>query len=281
MPARTDPCPPPAATPCTAAYRAFAQVFPDLRIHQPAAARPHDGWVPTRRLLADPALRARLIATEARHCRVRYGAAPRPDVAAGFWLHRYSWPLGLLFTLPWFLQGRVPLPAPGQLASRRGPGGGGPAELALLPTPGPARFACLPEDPAADRPGAHPVPDHAALRAVLRSTLAAHLEPVQAAFRPDLRRGPRTLWGLATDEVVEGLWYAAVLLGEEARAVAALTELLPEDGGAAPFGAAGFRLRRPSGTGAAPTPARTRASCCLFYTLQPAELCAGCPRTVD
>lgn len=281
--------------PFAGAYTAFAQVFPDLRIHHRTEVPAHDGWVTTRQLLADPALRARLVAAEARHGRARFGTAPRADVAAGFWLHRYAWPLCLVFTLPWLLEQRVPLLPVEQLASRRPAGGWGPAELALLPGTGPLAFACLPGDPAAGLPGARVVADPAALRATLRTTVAAQLDPLLTAFRPLLRRGPRTLWGLVTDELVEGLWYAAGLLGEEARAVTALTALLPEPpaeatgatdaGGAdridtAPFtGAAAFRLAAPRQPGVAAAPTRTRVSCCLYYTVRPADLCPGCPRT--
>lgn len=116
------------------------------------------------------------------------------------------------------------------------------------------------------------------------------MAPLLAAFRGELRRGPRTLWGLATDEVVEGLWYAAGLLGQEARALAELAALLPEGADSAPFvGAAAFRTTafrtaafrtagasRPAGP---PTPVRTRVSCCLYYTVRPADPCVGCPRS--
>ncbi|WP_035850497.1 (2Fe-2S)-binding protein [Kitasatospora azatica] len=273
--------PHPGAAPYAAAYGAFARVFPELRIRL-GPVRPDEGWLTTGRLLADPALQARVIATETRQARLRYGTTPRPDVAAGFWLHRYTWPLCLLFTLPWLLEQRVPLPAAEQLAFRH-PSCGGPAELALPPA-APHRFACLPTDPAARHPGAHLVPDQAALGAALRGAVAEQLDPLLAAFRPHLRRGPRTLWGLATDELVESLWYAAGLLGLESRAVPALDALLP--GGTAPFtGAAAFRgAAGPAPAPApapvpAPAPARTRVSCCLFYTLRPAESCVGCPRT--
>ncbi|MFE0461881.1 (2Fe-2S)-binding protein [Kitasatospora sp. NPDC058965] len=255
--------------PYAGAYAAFARVFPDLRVRL-ATPPPGPDWHPVARLLADPALRTRLLAAELRADRARYGTAPRPDVAAGFWLHRYSWPLCLLFGLPWLLERRVPLPTVEQVAFRPARPAGGPVELALLPG-APHRFACLPDDPAARHPGAVPVPDRAALDATLRTAVAGHLAPLLAAFRPQLRRGPRTLWGLATDELVESLWYAAGLLGLGPRAVADLEALLP--GGTAPFtGGAGFR--RADGQ-----PARTRVSCCLFYTVRPAEACAGCPRT--
>ncbi|MGC0313296.1 iron-sulfur protein [Kitasatospora acidiphila] len=254
--------------PWATAYPAFTRVFPDLRVRldRRLDGRLEHGWVPVRRLLGSPALRARLITDELRAAERRYGRAPRPDVAAGFWLHRYAWPLCLLFTLPWLLQRRVPLFGPERLACRHQPRGG-PAELAVLGS-GSTRFACLPDDPSAGHPGALVLPSQGALDAALRRTVAAQLGPLFAAFGPELRRGPRTLWGLATDELVEGLWFAAGLLGEEARAVAALTGLLPAE----PFaGAASFRSDGPDLR-------RSRVSCCLFYTLRPDRPCAGCPR---
>lgn len=83
---------------------------------------------------------------------------------------------------------------------------------------------------------------------------------------------------MATDEIVEGLWYVAHLLGEESRGVAELELLLP--GATAPYaGGAGFReLAGPQGR---PLPTRDRASCCLFYTVRPGDTCVTCPRTCD
>jgi hypothetical protein len=250
--------------PWATAYSAFARVFPDLRVR--LTRHPGNDWVTVRQVTGSPRLRARLIAAELRTTERRHGRTPRPDVAAGFWLHRYAWPLCLLFTLPWLLQRRVPLLGPEQLACRHSPEGG-PAELAVLPG-SPDRFACLPGDPSADHPGAVLLPDRHALDGTLRRTVATQLGPLFAAFGPELRRGPGALWGLATDELVEGLWYAAGLLGEEARAVAALTRLLPAE----PFvGAAAFRTDGPALR-------RSRVSCCLFYTLRPDLPCTGCPR---
>lgn len=83
---------------------------------------------------------------------------------------------------------------------------------------------------------------------------------------------------MATDEIVEGLWYIAHLLGEETRARTELERLLP--GATKPYvGAAGFReLTGPNGES---LPTRDRASCCLFYTLRPEDTCVTCPRTCD
>lgn len=201
-----------------------------------------------------------------------YGRRARPDVVASCGLHRYAWPACLLITAPWFLLRRVPrLPvthvsydrAAGRMAVRR-----------------PASFACLPGDPAAALPGAVVVPDAEALRAEVRAAVAEHLEPVPAGFGPRMRRRGRALWGMATDEVVEGLWYVAHRLGEseERRAVRELELLLP--GATRPYvGSAAFRVL--TGPDGEVMPTRDRASCCMFYTVRPEDTCATCPRTCD
>lgn len=95
-----------------------------------------------------------------------------------------------------------------------------------------------------------------------------------------MRRRGRALWGMATDEVVEGLWYVAHLLGEseQDRARHELELLLP--GTTKPYvGSAAFReLTGPNGES---LPTRDRASCCMFCTLRPENTCVTCPRTCD
>jgi ferric iron reductase protein FhuF len=144
----------------------------------------------------------------------------------------------------------------------------------------PAGFACLPGDPAAALPGARVVADEEALRAQVRAAVAEHLAPVLAGFGPRTRRRGRALWGMVTDEIVEGLWYVAHLLGdgERDRARRELELLLP--GATEPYaGSAAFRvLTGPNGES---LPTRDRASCCMFYTLRPEDTCATCPRTRD
>ncbi|MEV7024412.1 (2Fe-2S)-binding protein, partial [Kitasatospora sp. NPDC093558] len=140
---------------------------------------------------------------------------------------------------------------------------------------------------------ARPVPCGATLDAELRRALGEFLAPVLAAFRPEVRRGPRVLWAMATDAAVEGLWYVAGLLGEaeRARARAELTALLDPATPACAPGAAGTPAPGPSPftpdagfAAAAPRPGgpsgtdRARASCCLVYTAEPAAMCGGCPR---
>ncbi|WP_171110332.1 MULTISPECIES: (2Fe-2S)-binding protein [Streptomyces] len=203
-----------------------------------------------------------------------YGRRARPDVIASFGLHRYAWPACLLITVPWFLDRRVPRYPVTHVSYDRAAPGLAMGRLAVRPH----GFACLPGDPAASLPGARVVPDEEALRAEVRAAVAEHLEPVLAAFGPRMRRRGRALWGMATDEIVEGLWYVAHLLGEQDRARHELELLLP--GATKPYaGSAAFReLKGPNGE---TLPTRDRASCCMFYTLRPEDTCATCPRTCD
>ncbi|MFE6747222.1 (2Fe-2S)-binding protein [Kitasatospora purpeofusca] len=284
-----------------AAYRRLGQVLPALRVRC-APPRSGRGWLAGADLVARPAALRELISHDARQSLARYGRPLRPDVAAGIGLHRFVWPVALLFTLPWFLERRVPLLVPGDIALRRRTG-----ELTVRP----GAFLCLPDDPAAPgatvlpatvlpagalpttvAPGARTVPDEAALAAGLRAALADFLTPVLDAFRPEVRRGPRTLWAMATDAVVEGLWYAGGLLGEEERARTELAALFAP-GAAGASGPTGPRAARPAPECAPFTPGagftapasggdersdRCRASCCLVYTARAEAMCAGCPR---
>ncbi|MCP9943781.1 (2Fe-2S)-binding protein [Streptomyces somaliensis] len=260
------------ASPVAASYARLSEVFPGLRVRELAEGEPvphGDGWVRADELAAGgPALDAFLSWDEAQALR-DYGVPARPDVAASLGLHRYAWPACLLVTVPWFLHRRVPRIPVADVAFRRTSG-----RMAVRVR----EFACLPDDPAAALPGARVVPDAEALRAAVRAAVAEHIGPVLRGFGPRMRRRDRALWGMATDEVVEGLWYVAGLLGEEPRAVAELELLLP--GTAKPYvGPARFReLSAPDGRS---LPTRDRTSCCLFYTLRPEDTCVTCPRTRD
>jgi hypothetical protein len=273
MPAHI-PVPPSALT---AAYTRLTAAFPGLEITQLGAGEqvPRTvGWVGADALAEGGAgLEAFLEWDDAQVLR-DYGTRARPDVVAGFGLHRYAWPACLLITVPWFLLRRVPrLPVTHVAYDRTAPGLS-IGRMAVRP----AGFACLPGDPAAALPGARVVADEEALRAEVRAAVAEHLEPVLAGFGPRMRRRGRALWGMATDEIVEGLWYVAHLLGEERRAMRELEGLLP--GATKPYaGSAAFReLTGPDGEA---LPTRDRASCCMFYTVRPQDTCATCPRTCD
>lgn len=258
------------------AYARLAEAFPALAVTElaPGEEAPRGGnWVMASELAeAGPGLDA-FLAWDDTQVRRDYGQQARPDVIASFGLHRYAWPACLLITVPWFLHRRVPRYPVTHVSFDRTAPGLAVGRMAVRPD----GFACLPGDPAAALPGARVVPDEEALRAEVRAAVARHLEPVLAGFGPRMRRRGRALWGMATDEIVESLWYVAQLLGEEERAMRELELLLP--GATKPYvGAAAFR--RPSGPGTEREQAtRDRVSCCMFYTLRPADICATCPRT--
>ncbi|MEV6079523.1 (2Fe-2S)-binding protein [Streptomyces sp. NPDC052069] len=261
-----------AASPVTASYARLTEVFPGLRaevLAEGEAAPSGVGWVGAAELAGGGAALDAFLAWDNAQVLRDYGQQARPDVVASFGLHRYSWPACLLVTVPWFLHRRVPRIPVEDISFQRALG-----HLTVRVR----EFACLPDDPAATLPGARVVPDEAALRAEVLDAVAEHIGPVLEGFQPRMRRGKRALWGMATDEIVEGLWYIAHLLGEERRAMAELELLLP--GATKPYvGTAGFReLTGPNGES---LPTRDRASCCLFYTLRPEDTCVTCPRTCD
>ncbi|MER5525641.1 (2Fe-2S)-binding protein [Streptomyces sp. NPDC002677] len=259
-------------SPVSAAYARLAEACPDLVVTElgPGEPAPRGGdWVGAAELAAGgPGLDTFLAWDEDQILR-DHGQPGRPDVVASFGLHRYGWAACLLITLPWFLDRRVPRLPVTHVSYDRVAG-----RMAVRV----ASFACLPDDPAAALPGAVVVADEEALRAEVRAAVAEHLEPVLGAFGPRMRRRGRALWGMATDEIVEGLWYLAEMLGDEERAVRELDRLLP--GATKPYvGSAAFReLTGPAGE---PLPTRDRASCCMYYTLRPEDTCVTCPRTCD
>ncbi|WP_155053643.1 (2Fe-2S)-binding protein [Streptomyces blattellae] len=259
------------------AYTRLAEVLPGLPITQLGAVEqvPRDGgWIAADALAAGGAGLDAFLAWDDAQVQRDHGHRARPDVVASFGLHRYAWPACLLITVPWFLSRRVPRFHVTDVAYDRTTPGVDIGRLAVRAH----SVACLPGDPAAALPGARVVADEEALRGEVREAVAEHLAPVLAGFGPRMRRRGRALWGMATDEVVEGLWYIAEVLGEQERARRELELLLP--GATKPYvGSAAFReLTGPDGE---PLPTRDRASCCMFYTLDPEDTCATCPRTCD
>ncbi|MFF4591225.1 (2Fe-2S)-binding protein [Streptomyces sp. NPDC001388] len=258
-------------------YARLMEAFPGLTVMELAPGGPAPrggGWVAATDLAAGGAALDAFLAWDDAQVVRDYGQQARPDVIASFGLHRYAWPACLLITVPWFLHRRVPrYPVTHVSYDRTGEG----MRMAVRP---PSSFACLPGDPAAALPGARVVPDEEALRAEVRAAVAEHHEPVLAGFGPRARRRGRALWGMVTDEIVEGLWYVAHLFGEgeQERARHELELLLP--GATKPYvGSAAFReLTGPDGQS---LPTRDRASCCMFYTVRPEDTCATCPRTCD
>ncbi|MEV7996469.1 (2Fe-2S)-binding protein [Streptomyces sp. NPDC086077] len=265
------------ASATASAYARLAEAVPSMGITELDHAEPFPpgpGWITSDALAAGGTALDDFLAHDEAQVVRDYGRQARPDVIASFGLHRYAWPACLLITVPWFLSRRVPRYPVTHVSYDRDAPGLAMGHLMVRPH----GFACLPDDPAAILPGATVVPDEEALRAEVRAAVAEHLEPVLAAFGPRMRRRGRALWGMATDEIVEGLWYVAHLLGEEDRARRELELLLP--GATKPYaGSAAFReLTGPNGE---TLPTRDRASCCMFYTLRPEDTCATCPRTCD
>ncbi|MFJ3982453.1 (2Fe-2S)-binding protein [Streptomyces fungicidicus] len=258
------------------AYARLTEAFPALAVTELGtgeAAPTGGGWITASGLAEGGAALEHFLTWDDTQVRRDYGQQGRPDVIASFGLHRYAWPACLLITVPWFLHRRVPYYPATHVSFDRTAAGLAVGRMAVRPD----GFACLPGDPAAALPGARVVPDEEALRAEVRAAVAQHLEPVLTGFGPRMRRRGRALWAMATDEIVESLRYVGGLLGEEERALRELELLLP--GATRPYvGAATFR--RPAGPGAeAGRATRDRVSCCMFYTLRPADMCATCPRT--
>ncbi|MFE5715476.1 (2Fe-2S)-binding protein [Streptomyces sp. NPDC056501] len=273
--------PAPLASPVAASYARLAEVFSGLRIDE----SPRDerlsrgaGWVGADELAAGGSALDAFLAWDNAQVLRDYGTQARPDVVASFGLHRYAWPACLLVTVPWFLHRRVPRLPAANVSFQRALG-----RMSVRIE----EFACLPGDPAAHLPGARVVADEEALRTEVRASLAEHFEAVLGGFGPRMKRGRRALWGMATDEIVEGLWYIGALLGEEGRAMAELERLLPGTTATRkqhkPYaGSAGFReLTGAEGPDGAPRATRDRATCCFFYTLRPEDTCLTCPRTCD
>ncbi|GHI04004.1 iron-sulfur protein [Streptomyces cellostaticus] len=254
-----------------AAYRRLAETCEPLavRVDDPDAGMGQLG-VTARDMTSDQNVLDAFVAAEARRIQDRYGVAPRRHVAASRALHDYTWSIGLLMSGAWYLERRVPRIRPEDVRLDLDAGAYGIA-------PG-DDVRCLPGDPLAASPGTVTVPHEEALRAELRTAVADHMRPVLDAVGPAVRRGPRALWGMVADDLVSGIWYLGRTLGREEHAVQAATELLPAPVPPYPAGAA-FRYLTDAGGGRCPT--RTRAGCCLYYTIRPDEACLTCPRTSD
>ncbi|MGI5346834.1 iron-sulfur protein [Streptomyces sp. CA-250714] len=220
----------------------------------------------------DPAALDRFVQAESARIQRREAHTARRDVAASRALHGYAWSVALLMSGAWYLERRVPRIRPGDIQVDLETG-------AVEVTPGQV-FSCLADDEAArdGLPGARTLVDAEALRAELRSAVADHLRPLLTAIAPEVRRGPRALWGMVEDDLISGIWYLGRMLGEEENAIRAATELLP--GPVPPF-PGGAAFRHLTGDSGRTYPTRTRLGCCLYYTIGPAQPCLNCPRTTD
>lgn len=251
-------------------YRRLAALCHSLQVDIAEPGSPAaQGWADGAELAARPEFLDAFLDAEASRIQDRHAHTARPDVVASRALHDYLWSVSLLMSGPWYLDRRVPRIRPRDIRISLTTGAFGIV---------PGTFACLPDDPAAELPGARVLPHEEALRAELRAAVADHVRPLLAAIGPRLRRGPRALWGMVGDDLVSGIWYLGRMLGQEQQAVRAAGELLP--GPVPPFpGGAGFRQL--TGREGQSYTTRTRLGCCLYYTIRPAEACGTCPRTCD
>ncbi|MFG1664432.1 (2Fe-2S)-binding protein [Streptomyces sp. Y7] len=240
-----------------------------VRVAEPGARYAAAG-VSAAELVKDGAVLDAFVAAEEARIHDRYGVVARPHVAASRALHDYAWSVSLLMSGAWYLERRVPRIRPEDLRLDF-------ATAEFTVTPG-SDLACLADDPAAALPGVLTVPHEEALRAELRAAVADHMAPLLEAIGPLARRGSRALWGLVCDDLVSGIWYLGRVLGDEDEAVRAATRLLPSAVAPYPSGA-GFRHLTTDDGRRHPT--RTRAGCCMYYTIRPDEACATCPRTCD
>ncbi|WP_405865209.1 MULTISPECIES: (2Fe-2S)-binding protein [unclassified Streptomyces] len=252
-------------------YQRLADVCEALtvRVVEPGDETAQTG-VTAAELGSDPAALDAFVDAEAARIQARYEIAVRRDVAASRALHDYAWTLGVLMGGTWYLERRVPRIRPEDLRLDLDTG-----TYALSPG---TELACLSGDRVAALPGVLTLPHEEQLRAALRMAVADHMRPLLAAIGPTARRGARSLWGMVADDLVSGIWYLGRMLGQEADAVSAATEVLPI--GVPPY-PAGADFRYLVGDDGRRHATRTRAGCCMFYAIRPAEACGTCPRTGD
>ncbi|MDC0769137.1 (2Fe-2S)-binding protein [Streptomyces sp. HD] len=240
-----------------------------VRVAEPGARSARAG-VSAAELVKDEAVLDAFVAAEAARIHDRHGTVARRHVAASRALHDYVWSVSLLMSGAWYLERRVPRIRPEDLRLDL-------ATAEFTVTPG-SDLACLTDDPVAALPGVLTVPHEEALCAELRAAVADHMGPLLDVIGPVARRGSRALWGMVCDDLVSGIWYLGRTLGREDEAVRAASRLLPTAVAPYPSGADFRHLTTQDGRR---HPTRTRAGCCMYYTIRPDEACATCPRTCD
>src|SRR4051794_18560844 len=105
----------------SSSYERLAAVYPGLRIVA-GPPRTGEGWTTAQELARGGRAVEDFITRATDHVAHDPARPPRPDVAATLALHRYLWPACLLFTVPWFLRGRVPRLPVGDVSFHRAGG---------------------------------------------------------------------------------------------------------------------------------------------------------------
>jgi hypothetical protein len=187
-------------------------------------------------------------------------------------LQGYQWPLISTAIACYLLDRRVPDLTPANTRVRYTAEHEADA-LALLS----GRFTTLPDDPAADYPDATVVPDLDALRAMLRTTVEAHLGVVIDQICARLGCKPRGLWLNVADSLAGTL---VGLLQEQQPATtleaieAEVAALIRVPG--SPLSSRQIGLLQLS-HGAQSQVFLDRATCCYWYKTEGGEYCSTCP----
>jgi hypothetical protein len=235
-------------------------------------------WIGCKYALSDPDFFGWWRAMVARRLAERYApVAEETNVpektTAGYVLQWYlvipSYLGGLLF----HSARRVPSLSPGQLGFRLDPAA--LREVALRP----GRFWCLPGDPDAGHPDAVPVPDEAALGAILRRRVIAHATRFLAVYSPQVRFGRRTQWAAVTDALDRGLLLAGRSFGSPQAGAADARLVLAH--GEKPLTSAST-IHQVTDEHGRTHWTRRRGSCCFLYALPGIKRpCTTCPRVSD
>ncbi|WP_373291359.1 hypothetical protein [Pilimelia anulata] len=216
-----------------------------------------DGWVPAT-ALTDGSRTADLVALS----RARFSAAPPAAVALAW--KSYGYWLALPAVLGWAGARQVPLLHPGDVLVGLDRGEQVPRIGLRHGIP----VAVLPSDPLAltAPDSVTVVADEDALLAALRQSLrVAHVDPVVATLRGQVRISARTLLGSLASGVAHGILAAAdVLPGPTLRTIDTLLTALDVPDLVSVE-------RRSDGTWAV-----QRRTCCLAFTLPKPKVCASC-----
>jgi FhuF 2Fe-2S C-terminal domain len=242
---------------------------------------PSDRWITCGHALSDPTFFTRWRIQAAQRFAEQYpGVLGKPTAVpdkttAGHVLQWYLAIPAYLGALLFHSARRVPSLAAQQLGFRLDPAARELQEVALRP----GRFWCLPGDPDAEHPDAVPVPDEAALGAVLRREVIAHAAEFLTAYAPQVRFGRRTQWATVTDMLDSGLLLAGRSFGSP-QAAAFDARLVLADG-EKPLTSASSICEVTDERGHKHW-TRRRGSCCFLYALPGIERpCASCPRVSD
>ncbi len=257
-----------------------------FRICDQMSELPSGGWVRCDHALSDPDFFprwrvqvAQRLAEQQPHAPEQTHApekthAPVPEkTTGGYVLQWYLVIPSYLGAVLFHCARRVPSLSPRQLSFRLDPAA--VQEVALRP----GRFWCLPDDPDAGHPDAVPVPDEAALGAILRRQVIAHATHFLTVYGPTVRFGSRTQWAAVTDVLDSALLLAGRSFGSP-QAGAADAGLVLADGDK-PLTSAST-IRELTDDRGRTHWTRLRGSCCFLYAMPGVERpCASCPRLKD